>query len=166
VPRSNDGGIDILFWGIGAALLVGGGALVYTMTRGLRNNNPGNIEYSSDPSQQWQGLDNPPNDGVYARFVDAAHGIRAMAVTLNTYYTKYGLDTVSDIISKWAPPTENDTASYIAAVASAMGVNATDPLNMSDAGTVEALLAAIITHENGINPYSAATISQGLALAA
>jgi hypothetical protein len=164
VAASNDSE-DILFWLLGAALLVGGGAAVYTMTRGLRDNNPGNIEYSSAASQQWQGLANPPSDGVFAVFTSPTYGIRAMAITLDNYSTSYGLNTVTDIITRWAPPSENDTASYIAAVSGAMGVNPTAPLDLTDPGTMAALIAAIITQENGLNPYSDATIQQGIALA-
>jgi hypothetical protein len=156
---------DILFWALGAILLVGGGAAVYTMTRGLRNNNPGNIRYSADPSQQWEGLANPPfDDKGFAVFVSSEYGIRAIAHTLNTYASKYGLTTVTDIITRWAPPTENDTAAYIAAVAGALSVDPAAPLDMSDPNTIDALIGAIITHEDGLDPYSAATIETGRGL--
>jgi len=40
-------------------------------------------------------------------------GIRAAFVLLRTYSTKYHANCIRDIISRWAPPTENDTERYI-----------------------------------------------------
>lgn len=58
------------------------------LPRGIRNNNPGNLEWG-DP---WQGLD-PDGQAQDKRFVvfkDPAMGIRAIARTLITYQDKYG----------------------------------------------------------------------------
>ena len=49
--------------------------------RGIRNNNPGNIEHNGT---NWQGMDNPPHDGRFIRFVTPQYGIRAMARVLTT----------------------------------------------------------------------------------
>ena len=43
-------------------------------SRGYRNRNPGNIEHS--PANKWLGLDDPPSDGRFCRFVSHEHGIR------------------------------------------------------------------------------------------
>ena len=135
------------------------------MTRGLRNNNPGNIVYSTDPSQQWEGLANPPTDGTFCIFTDPTYGIRAMDHILTNYGINYGLSTVDQIITRWAPPSANDTASYISAVASSMAVDPDATLDLTDPSTMASLIGAIITQENGLNPYDAGTIQTGIGLA-
>jgi len=82
-------------------------------TRGVRNHNPGNIRRSSDP---WQGLAAEQTDPAFFQFISAAYGIRALVKTLITYQDKHGLQTVAEIISRWAPSSENNTGSYISAV--------------------------------------------------
>lgn len=143
-------------------LLGGGGYAVYTMTRGLRNNNPGNIRYDGTP---WEGLANPPSDGTFAIFISPEYGIRAMARILENYVTVDGVpSSVTGIISRWAPSTENDTAAYIASVQQQMGLaGGPDTIDLST--DLPALIAAIIHHENGLNPYTAATIAGGISLA-
>ena len=90
-----------------------------TVPRGIRLNNPGNIKHGDD----WQGMSAEQADPDFITFISPVWGIRAMARTLTTYSTSYGLNTVEGIIGRWAPESENDTASYIAHVASALGVD-------------------------------------------
>jgi hypothetical protein len=144
-----------------ALLLLGGGYAAYTMTRGLRNNNPGNIV---DDGTDWEGLDTPRNDGRFLRFTSAEYGIRALGRVLTNYVTHDGVaPTVNAIIARFAPPSENDTASYITTVAQQLAVDVDTTLDLPS--VVPALVAAIVSHENGINPYSADTIAAGLSLA-
>jgi hypothetical protein len=133
--------------------------------RGIRNNNPGNIRLSNT---KWQGLAENQTDSEFLQFVDMEHGIRAMVMILRTYYTTRRLNTVSEIISRWAPPSENDTASYIAAVSASAGVLPDESLDMNDQSTIFALVRAIVDHENGriaaaLIPDS--TVADGVALA-
>lgn len=154
-------GRDIwILWGIGALLLFGGGYVTYKATRGLRNNNPGNIRRSSEA---WQGLSPEQSDDEFFSFVSPEYGIRAMARILTNYSANYGLDTVRGIISRWAPPTENLTDAYIASVARSLGVAPNAPINVQI--SLPRLIPAIIKHENGIQPYSASTITRGISLA-
>lgn len=143
------------------ALLSYGGKKVYDSTRGLRNNNPGNIRRTSD---QWQGLSPSQSDPAFFQFTEAKWGIRAMAKLLKNYQTRYGLGTVQDIINRWAPPVENDTGSYVRHVANVVGVSPTDPISLNDNEVLTKLVEGVIKHENGIQPYSAATIAEGIAL--
>jgi hypothetical protein len=79
-------------------------------------------------------------------------------------YASAGITTVRGIISRWAPPGDNnDTAAYVDAVASHLHVRPDAPLDLKTA--LAPLIAAIIQHENGIQPYSAATINRGIGLA-
>lgn len=131
------------------------------MVRGIRNNNPGNIRLSGD---KWEGLSATQSDPSFFQFASAEYGIRALAKILKTYRDTYGLTTVSEIITRWAPPTENDTRAYITAVAADMQVDPNSPLDFSV--ELAPLVSAIIKHENGINPYSYATVATGVSMAA
>ncbi|EDR7036608.1 hypothetical protein YK94_002207 [Salmonella enterica subsp. enterica] len=129
--------------------------------RGIRNNNPGNLEYSK--SNPWVGQNG--DDGRFAKFETPEHGIRALGRNLMSYQ-RQGIDTVSEIINRWAPPTDNnDTAAYIKAVCEQLGVSADEPLDSSNPDTLKALCAAIIQHENGSQPYSDQQLSTGVSAA-
>lgn len=85
-------------------------------------NNPGNIRNSSI---KFLGETSKPTD-TFKSFIDISHGIRAMISLLNTYRSKYNLNTIEGIISRWAPPTDNnDTDAYINYVAKDSGIKPT-----------------------------------------
>jgi hypothetical protein len=116
-------------------------------TVGFRNNNPGNLVYLSARPFNGQ-IGNSNGYGVYDTL---SNGVRALGKQLDNYINA-GLLTVAQIITKWAPPDENDTGAYITDVASRMGVDANDPLAWP--GDKPDLANAIIIHENGSNPLS------------
>ncbi|MEH3884269.1 hypothetical protein POX02_04870 [Escherichia coli] len=129
--------------------------------RGIRNNNPGNLEYSK--TNPWVGQTG--DDGRFAKFETPEHGIRALGRNLMSYQ-RQGIDTVSEIINRWAPPADkNDTMSYIKAVCEQLGVSADEPLDASNPDTLKALCAAIIHHENGSQPYSDQQLTAGVSAA-
>lgn len=143
-----------------------------TIPRGIRNNNPGNIRWSND---QWKGLipKDQANDKSFCVFRTPEYGIRAMTRILRRY-TQYpgipnvgkpNIDTVREIISRWAPPNENNTEAYIQSVAKSVGVAANSPIDVFDNAIMLKLLKAIIAHENGQQPYSDAQILAGINLA-
>jgi hypothetical protein len=130
-------------------------------TRGERNNNPGNIRISS---VAWMGK-TPGTDTAFETFATPAAGIRALAVNLRTYQNRYGLSTVRQIITRYAPASENDTGAYIRAVAGQIGRGPDESLDLSDDALLSLLVAAIIKHENGRNVYSMADIAAAVSLA-
>jgi len=132
--------------------------------RGVRNCNPGNIRKSNEP---WRGLlsVDEQTDPAFFKFSSAEWGIRAMAVILRTYQTKHGLKTIKAIINRWAPPVENDTGAYAAAVAKAVGVTVDEPIRLDDTDNMRGVVLAIIRHENGSQPYSMDVINHALLLA-
>ena len=138
-----------------------GGKKVYDSTRGLRNNNPGNIRKTGD---KWQGLSDKQTDVSFFQFTDAKWGIRAMAKLLKNYQTRYGLNTVNDIINRWAPPVENNTSSYVSHVAELLEVSPHQSINLNDTTVLTKLVEGVIKHENGFNPYSIEAIAEGIAL--
>ena len=130
--------------------------------RGIRNNNPGNIRLSDD---KWQGLDIPADDGAFFRFRTPAYGIRALARILITYQDKHGINTVRDMIGRYAPPAENETESYVLHAADHVSVSPDAAIDVHLYRHMRPLVEAIIAHENGVMPYTDAQIDKGLALA-
>ncbi len=108
---------------------------------GIRNNNPGNIKIG----EAWQGMTG--NDGTFVIFQDVTWGTRALATDLANKIRE-GLNTIRLIVSKYAPPVENKTDKYIAAVSDDTGLDPDTPLVM-DHNTLHGLMRAIISHENG-----------------
>jgi len=131
----------------------------YPRYRGIRNNNPGNIRHGDD----WNGRTAEQPDPSFITFESPEYGVRAMARILRNYQQKYGLNTVNGLISRWAPPVENDTGSYVAHVAHLAGVGPDQPIDVND--HLETLVAAIIRHENGIQPYPDSVITDGISMA-
>lgn len=131
---------------------------VKTATRGIRNNNPGNIERGAT---KWQGMSaDQSGDSRFAVFTSPEYGIRALARILGTYATAHGLNTVAGIVNRWAPPGENDTGAYARAVAAALRVSPTEKIDVKS--RLPELVTAIIKHENGYNPYSQSQITAGV----
>lgn len=138
-------------------------------TRGIRNHNPGNID--RQPGVRWQGMaEDQSGDSRFIVFIAPQWGIRALARVLITYMTARKardgskIDTIREVIDRWAPPNENNTGAYARHVAELTGIGIDDPIR-PDYSTLRRLVPAIITHENGVQPYSAAQIDDGLALA-
>ena len=139
--------------------------------RGVRNNNPGNIDFN--PRNDWVGqlgLELGASKPRFARFDSPENGIRAMGKLLIAYRGKdgmpgvggKGIDTVLETINRWAPSNENDTKAYALAVAKRLGVRTTDPINIKDPATLRVFVESIIIHENGGNPYKAEVIDEGV----
>ncbi|WFG77621.1 peptidoglycan lytic exotransglycosylase [Escherichia virus LS2] len=112
-------------------------------TRGIRNNNPGNIRVSKD---QWEGMTG--DDGAFVTFDSPESGVRALGKNLLSY-GRQGYDSIEKIINRWAPPNENDTKAYIDSVVAATGIPATQSLDLSNPDTLSALAQAISFHETG-----------------
>ncbi|MGF2652831.1 structural protein [Serratia marcescens] len=131
--------------------------------RGIRNNNPGNIRWGDD----WKGLVAKPQrtDKAFCQFTSPEYGIRAMIIILRNYRRRHGLNTITGIISRWAPASENNTQAYINSVAQATGVTPDQPVDTTDSRFMVKLLQAIIRHENGVQPYDFGVFVKALALA-
>lgn len=131
--------------------------------RGIRNNNPGNIRWGSD----WKGLkkDGKQQDPSFCVFETPEYGIRALAKLLRNYQRLYVLNTPRKIISRYAPPTENETVSYIDSVSRQLNITPDTPVDLSEDGVLMVFIKAIIRHENGIQPYSNETLLKGIQMA-
>lgn len=119
------------------------------VTRGERNNNPGNINVG----QNFKG-EVPSKDSRFAAFESPVMGIRAIAVVLLSYYNHHGLNTVEKIANRWAPPVENNTDAYAKDLARRLGISPIDIVHVDEPAILEKLVAGIIWHENGENIYT------------
>jgi len=132
------------------------------ISRGIRNNNPGNLRRAIDP---WQGLAETQTDTEFFVFQSPIYGIRALARTLINYQDKHGLRTIRQIIERWAPSAENDTVAYMKAVSDETGFAPDVVLDMHKYEHLKAVVAAIIHFENGQQPYTGAQVDKALVLA-
>lgn len=134
--------------------------------RGLRNYNPGNL-VRTDPRAGWLGAlaDRFLTDPRFEQFTAPLYGLRALAVTLRNYQERDGCRTPDDIVRRFAPAVENDTAAYVACVAQALGMASDHPVDLRDADLMAAAIKAIVKHENGWNPYSDSLIARAIEMA-
>ncbi len=133
-------------------------------TRGIRNRNPGNLDHSA--ANNWVG--ELPFDAEiekrFCRFDRAENGIRALCKTLLSYQRKHGLKTVAGIIKRWAPASENDTASYIRAVEQLTGTRPGADIDLSQRSVMKGFARAIIHHENAGYEYPPEVLDEGVRL--
>lgn len=117
------------------------------MSRGLRNNNPGNIRHDRD---KWQGEIVPSQDKSFKQFISMAYGYRALIKLLQNYRKLHNRQTIAEFINRYAPPCENNTSGYITRVCSEMQVPSTYIPDINDKATMCAFAAAISQVENGV----------------
>lgn len=128
--------------------------------RGIRNNNPLNIRIGN----VWMGEVMCPTDLEFEQFMSMEYGIRAAFVILRRYIRHYHLDTVQQIVSRWAPRSENQTDSYIATVCQQMGIEKDTPIKYEDRETMYKLVEAMSLVECG-QKVPMSKIEKGYALA-
>jgi hypothetical protein len=133
-----------------------------SVARGIRNNNPGNIDYN--PANNWQGQLKVDKtiEPRFCRFDTPENGIRALGKLLQTYQSKYGLTTVEGIINRWAPSVENNTKAYVRSVEKTIGSIPGATITLKDPRTLGLFIKAIIRHENSNYEYSDAIMSEGV----
>ncbi|MEE9690327.1 hypothetical protein V4833_21655 [Enterobacter sp. HK169] len=111
-------------------------------TRADRNFNPLNLKTKGNAGKDSSG---------FAKYTDEESGWGAARKQLSLYYTRDKLDTISGIINKWAPPSENDTNSYVDQISKAMGMGANEKLDLSDPAIMAKLSSYMARHEGYSN---------------
>ncbi|EAM1616325.1 lytic transglycosylase [Salmonella enterica] len=89
--------------------------------------------------------------GQFRRFKSAREGMATMAGQLLRYQSKKkwgNKKTLRQIISTYAPSSENDTATYIAQVAKWTGINPDSEIDLRDRDTMEKVMRAMIRKES------------------
>jgi hypothetical protein len=130
------------------------------MSRGLKNNNPGNIRLSNT---RYRGEVQPSQDRAFKQFESMAHGYRAMFMLLYTYQKKHGLNTIREMITRYAPPVENHTNAYIDTVAKRSGIDANSRLTATNRDVMMPIAAAMSFVENG-KPAALKDVEEGWTL--
>jgi hypothetical protein len=95
----------------------------YDGSRSYRNNNPGNLEIDGDAGR---------DSGGYGVFSSYSAGRNALVADLMAKVRKYGSWTLYQVMSRYAPPSENNTTAYTNAVAAALGGSVTPSTLVSD----------------------------------
>lgn len=102
-----------------------------------RNNNPGNLR--------------PVGGGGFRSFSSAIEGWEAMRNQLMRYFTGKttgkALKSITDIVSTWAPSSENDTGKYIGDISKWMGVAPDAALNLNNPQTMTSLMQSMARKE-------------------
>ncbi|ENT2393200.1 TPA: hypothetical protein HI097_002062 [Escherichia coli] len=119
---------------------------------GFRNNNPGNLRVAANATGK---------NGGFSTFANDADGRAAMARQLMLYGDR-GNNTLDGIIHTYAPQSENNTRAYIDSVSKATGYGAKEQVNLHDPETLKTIMAAMIKHENGAQPYTENELSDSV----
>lgn len=130
--------------------------------RGIRNNNPGNLNYAGQAGATKEGGEG----GRFAVFESMEHGVAALYKQLQIYF-KRGVNTLSSIVKTYAPASDgNNVDSYISALSRATGKGANEAIDSGDTATIARLMKGIVDHENGIGYISSSDIMGGIQLGA
>ena len=120
------------------------------LPRGIRNNNPLNIVKGNN----WKGERPVQTDKVFEEFESLEMGLRAGFVLLRNYINgtkkrprKY--NTIRKIITRFAPPTENNTESYIRNVCKWTGLHPDEVIKFEERNKMVAIVHAMCRVECG-----------------
>lgn len=134
---------------------------------GFKMNNPLNIKLTGD---RWRGQVMPSAGDKFAHFEAPEFGIRAAVRLLTNYWGNNGINTLRGLITRWAPPSDNNpTEAYIATVAAKTDMDPDEPYDVGNYAEVLKILRAMTRVELGKPPgeswYPLETWEKGLRLA-
>lgn len=129
------------------------------LSRAERNNNPGNLEFRGQ-----RGATREDGEGRFAKFGTTEEGVAALARQLQLYGSR-GIDTIEEIINKYAPASENNTAAYVNAMVNRLRVSPNQQLDLNDPQVLSGLIQGISRHEAGRSFLSDQQVMTGLTMA-
>ena len=124
---------------------------------GLASVDSGNWWNIKAVSSGWQGQIGRTKEG-FAIFAGPEWGARAFVRNARTQYILRGCTTPAQFVTKFAPPSENDTKRYLRFVCVRMGLNANSDMKLFDRRGVPnmkvlpVLMKAMCKFESGIEP--------------
>ena len=136
--------------------------MLQTKPRGIRNNNPLNIVHSA--KNCWLGVVTPQDDPKFVQFATMYYGMRAAYIIMFRYMQRDRDITIAQLITKWAPPSENSTQNYIDFVCKRTKLKTVYLLRWLRKADWVALGLAMAYAENG-QEINAADVTIGLDLA-
>lgn len=155
--QKNNPGVPYVNPGVGGLNWLPGKEPTFADPRGIRNNNPGNLNFVGQNGAQLESHATPR----FAKFQTAFDGFSALGKQIKAYYNGTSkavgyqkLQSVEDIISRFAPPKENNTQAYINKLSKTLGVGRGETLNIHDPQVLATLMNGITQIENGKNPYA------------
>lgn len=123
------------------------------LPRGVRNCNPGNIRRplkELEDRDKFIGEIRPSRDPDFRTFVTMAYGYRAMHYLLRRYKNSYQLNTLEQMIYRWAPPTDNNkTEAYVDFVAKRAGIGRDQIVDVSNMTVMCRIVEAMAIMECG-----------------
>lgn len=128
---------------------------------GILNNNPTNIRVSK--TFKWLG--ETESKGAFCKFIDRKFAYRATFILFHSYITKHGCRTLRDIINRWAPPSENQTAVYLRTVSNMSNYPEMVTVDLGDEDMMCKIVKAMVYVEVGMHENIDA-IREGYKLAA
>ncbi|CAM3990506.1 hypothetical protein VA7868_04616 [Vibrio aerogenes CECT 7868] len=131
-----------------------------TLPRGVRNNNPLNIR---DSNNDWLGKSGLNTDKEFEEFKNPVYGFRAGARILRSY-ARQGYTTLSQMIYRFAPASENNSALYVQQVSQWTGIQPDQVVNVNNHQQLAALLHAMSRKEVG-NYYGLDMAREGVDMA-
>lgn len=134
--------------------------MINVQTRGVRNNNPLNIRVGN----KWKHEKNSTDETQFEVFEEMKWGIRAGFMVLFRYITFYKCNTLRKIITRWAPPSENYTDTYLWTVGSKTYIEYDDKIDYKDKSKMCSIVYWMVYVENGVN-VDIRTIEEGYDLA-
>jgi hypothetical protein len=128
------------------------------LSRGLQNNNPGNVRLSSD---RWMGqvTENEQTDTDFVQFIDLPFGIRAMMTVIMNYVITAGVTTLYTLVEKYDYPGRDRYYTFL--------MNQGNKRLPRTEDEFKKLIADMIIMENGIDGrqnIDQVDLSQGYAL--
>nr|WP_257214479.1 virion protein [Vibrio coralliilyticus] len=151
---------------IASIIVLGGiGYMTYraSLPRGVRNNNPLNIRESEGDRTEWKGESALDIDKSFEEFTHPVYGFRAAARILRSY-ERQGYKTLTQMIHRFAPPSENETDLYVKHVSQWSGIGANQLVDVNNQEQLAKLLHAMSRKEVG-NYYGINMAREGVAMA-
>lgn len=113
----------------------------------IEKHNPGNLVKTG---ALWEGQ--VKNKGRFIAFESAHYGLRALSIVLLRYEYRHGINTIHEVVTRFAPPHENNTKKYAKYVACEIGIGLHEEISLTF--WMPLLMKAIIQMENGSQPYT------------
>lgn len=127
------------------------------INRAIRNNNPFNMNYTTI---DWDGkLERDVSiEPRFERFESPLMGMRAGIINTLTHHLNYGDDTIEKLITRHAPPTENDTESFINFVSKKMNIKPNEKIDLTKDYMLVKYAKAVTLFEGFDNYYEGTSL--------
>lgn len=96
----------------------------------------------------------------FQQYATPEEGIKAVDDQLRIYGSKHKVKTLREVISRWAPPSENDTEAYIKNVSQRTGLKPDEEIDLSNPTIRHIISGPIILQEQGLKKLKGAPQTQ------